>query len=89
MLPAAVQLLGLEQVELLDAAENMIGVEEHSMANGPSTIRAAIKDAQPQKSLKATAHNDLGATKKKYEVEYIQSRAVTTTSSLSNGEVLM
>ena len=71
VLPAAVQLLGLEQVELLDAAKNMIGVEEHSMAIGPSTIRAAIKDAQPQKSLKATTHNDLGATKKKYEAEYI------------------
>ena len=67
VLLAVVQLLGLEQVGLLDTAKNLIGVEGHAMVIGPSTIQAA----QPQKSLKATAHNDIGATKKKYEVEYI------------------
>ena len=53
VLPAAVQLLGLEQVELLDATKNMVEVEDHSMTEDSSAAQAAIKDAQTEKALKA------------------------------------
>ena len=69
VLPAAVQLSGLEQVGLLDAVKEISQVEnQSSLALGAQNAQLAI---QPETTRTKAQTKETTATRKKYEVKYI------------------